>query len=153
MPTAVTSRSPAASTGPATDLAFPFNQRWGLVVWRWLHLARGELQHDPTQTPVWNRGRYLVEALAHCGTCHTPRTITYGMDGAKAFAGGYLGSWLAFNITPDRNAGIGTWSRSELASYLKNGCVAGKASAAGGISHRIRAACRAIISDLRRGTL
>nr|WP_237234712.1 cytochrome c [Sodalis praecaptivus] len=128
---------PAVSSVPSTELSFPFNQRWGLTVWRWLHLARGELRDESAQTPAWNRGRYLVEALAHCGTCHTPRTFTYGMDNAKAFGGGDLGAWVAFNITPDRNAGIGTWSRTELASYLKSGCIKGKASAAGGMAEAI----------------
>ncbi|AHF73835.1 2-Keto-D-gluconate dehydrogenase membrane-bound cytochrome c [Candidatus Sodalis pierantonius str. SOPE] len=127
----------AASSVPSTELSFPFNQRWGLAFWRWLHLARGELKDDRAQTPAWNRGRYLVEELAHCGTCHTPRTFTYGMDNAKAFGGGDLGSWVAFNITPERNAGIGTWNRTELASYLKSGCIKDKASAGGGMAEAI----------------
>jgi len=26
----------------------------------------------------WNRGAYLVDALSHCGECHTPRNLMGG---------------------------------------------------------------------------
>jgi mono/diheme cytochrome c family protein len=29
----------------------------------------------PSKSAEWNRGRYLVDALGHCGTCHTPKTL------------------------------------------------------------------------------
>ena len=125
------------SAGPQTDLSFPFNQRWGMRVWKWFNFDKGELKNDPSKSADWNRGAYLVEALEHCGTCHTPRTLTMGMDTDKAFSGGDLGSWVAFNITPDKNAGIGTWSQQELVTYLKTGFVAGKASASGAMSEAI----------------
>ncbi|VEA73233.1 Gluconate 2-dehydrogenase cytochrome c subunit precursor [Serratia rubidaea] len=100
-------------------------------LWKLFNFSAGELQPDPAKSDQWNRGRYLVEALAHCGTCHTPRTLTMGMDEDNAFAGGDLGGWTAYNITPDQRAGIGSWSQQELVDYLKTGNVAGRASAAG----------------------
>jgi hypothetical protein len=33
------------------------------------------------------RGRYLAEALAHCGECHTPRNLPAGCDISRWFAG------------------------------------------------------------------
>ena len=125
------------SAGPQTDLSFPFNQRWGMRVWKWFNFDKGELKNDPSKSAEWNRGAYLVEALEHCGTCHTPRTLTMGMDTDNAFSGGDLGSWVAFNITPDKNAGIGNWSQEELVTYLKTGFVAGKASASGAMGEAI----------------
>lgn len=122
---------------PQTDLPFPFNQRWGMRFWKWFNFDRGELQNDAQQSAQWNNGRYLVEALAHCGTCHTPRTLTMGMDNDKPLAGGDLGGWLAYNITPDKQAGIGDWSQQELVTYLKTGFVAGKASASGPMAEAI----------------
>ncbi len=122
---------------PQTHLPFPFNQRWGLRVWKWFNLDRGELQPDPTRSAAWNNGRYLVEALAHCGTCHTPRTLTLGMDNDRPLAGGDLGGWIAWNITPDRNAGIGDWTEDQLVQYLKTGYVAGRASASGPMAEAI----------------
>ncbi len=122
---------------PQTDLPFPFNQRWGIRFWKWFNFDKGELQNDTQQTAQWNNGRYLVEALAHCGTCHTPRTLTLGMDSDKPLAGGDLGGWWAFNITPDKQAGIGDWSQQQLVTYLKTGFVAGKASASGPMGEAI----------------
>ncbi|MCA4822230.1 MAG: c-type cytochrome [Serratia rubidaea] len=122
---------------PRTDLAFPFNQRWGMRLWKLFNFSAGELRPDPAKSDEWNHGRYLVEALAHCGTCHTPRTLTMGMDEDNAFAGGDLGGWTAYNITPDKRAGIGSWSQQELVDYLKTGNVAGRASAAGPMAEAI----------------
>ncbi|CAI0727960.1 cytochrome c [Serratia ficaria] len=126
-----------AQATPQTDLAFPFNQRWGMRFWKWFNFTPGELRPDATQSAQWNQGRYLVEALAHCGTCHTPRTLTMGMDQDKAFAGGDLGGWVAYNITPDRNAGIGSWSQQDLVDYLKSGQVPGRASASGPMAEAV----------------
>jgi len=120
--------------GPKTDLSFPFNQRLGMMFWQWLNLDKGELGNQPGKSDQWNRGRYLVEALEHCGTCHTPRNLTMGMDNDLPLSGGDLGSWVAYNITPDKKAGIGSWSQQDLVTYLKTGNLAGKASASGGMA-------------------
>lgn len=128
---------PVHKAAPRTDLPFPFNQRWGLRFWKWINLKEGALQNDPSQSPQWNNGRYLVEALAHCTTCHTPRTLTMGMDNDNSLAGGDLGAWEAFNITPDKNAGIGNWSKDDIVTYLKTGYLAGKASASGPMAEAI----------------
>src|SRR5579863_7492999 len=56
------------------DVAFPFDVRLTMVVWRSLYFHEGPLRADPAQSAEWNRGAYLVEAVAHCGECHTPRT-------------------------------------------------------------------------------
>lgn len=122
---------------PVTQLSFPFNQRWGIRFWKWFNLQQQQLQPDPQRSAQWNNGRYLVEALAHCGTCHTPRNFMMGMQEDKFLAGGDLGSWVAFNITPDRQAGIGNWSKQQIVTYLKTGYVAGKASVSGAMAEAI----------------
>lgn len=121
---------------PETDLPFPFNQRWGMRFWKMFNLTEGELKNDPQQSPQWNNGRYLVEALAHCTTCHTPRNLTMGMDTSKPLSGGDLGDWIAFNITPGKS-GIGDWSNQDIVTYLKTGYLAGKASASGPMAEAI----------------
>lgn len=131
------SQPAVAQAAPKTDLPFPFNQRWGMVFWKFFNFKEGELQADPSQSAEWNKGRYLVDALAHCGTCHTPRNLTMGMDTGKAFAGGDLGGFVAYNITPDKKAGIGDWSQQELVTYLKKGHVDGRASASGPMAEAI----------------
>ena len=70
-----------------------------------------------------NRGAYLVQALAHCGECHTPRNIMGGLEGGRAFAGtqdGPEGERVP-NITPHPETGIGKWSPGDIADLLKQG--------------------------------
>jgi mono/diheme cytochrome c family protein len=119
------------------DLPFPLNQRWILSGWKLFNFKPGEWQDDAGKSPEWNRGAYLVEGLAHCQECHTPRNLTMGVDLKRSFGGAQLGGWTAFNITPDPVSGIGGWKDEEVAQYMKTGLVPGKASAAGGMAEAI----------------
>src|SRR3954453_17260335 len=58
---------------PRNELRFPLNQRATIAGWKLLFLHGGIFRRDPSQSAEWNRGAYLVEGLAHCGACHTPR--------------------------------------------------------------------------------
>ncbi len=68
---------------PSHQLAFPFNIRLGLKPWRWLFASTQSLNID--QSTTLGRGRYLVDAVGHCGECHNPR------NSLGAFIGPYLG--------------------------------------------------------------
>src|SRR3954467_9765062 len=57
----------------ANQLSFPYDQRLVIAGWKLLFLRHGSWQPDGTKSAEWNRGGYLVEGLAHCGSCHTPR--------------------------------------------------------------------------------
>ena len=70
-----------------------------------------------------NRGAYLAEALVHCGECHTPRTMTGGLDVSKSMAGtvdGPDGETIP-NITPDAATGIGEWDLGDIEFALETG--------------------------------
>src|SRR5712691_11628509 len=69
------------------------------------------------------RGEYLVRALAHCGECHSPRTLTQATDNSRFLGGNPKGPEGAAmpNITPDGETGIGKWSEEEIADYLGSG--------------------------------
>jgi len=69
------------------------------------------------------RGEYLVRAVAHCGECHSPRTMTMATDNSRFLAGNPKGPEDAAmpNITPDRDTGLGKWSVEEIADYLGTG--------------------------------
>ncbi|MPM78908.1 Fructose dehydrogenase cytochrome subunit [bioreactor metagenome] len=126
---------PAVEQGTQpTQLPFPFNLRISMMVWNALFLDGKRFAADPAQTPEWNRGAYLTEALAHCATCHTPRNTLMGADTSRAFAGATLGPWYAPNITSDPVSGIGGWSVDELVQYLRTGRAEGKGQAAGGMA-------------------
>jgi mono/diheme cytochrome c family protein len=78
----------------------------------------------PTAVPTSGtaRGEYLVRAVAHCGECHTPRTMTMATDNSRFLAGNPKGPEDSEipNITPDKTTGL-TWSEEEIADYLGTG--------------------------------
>ena len=125
------------SKPPQTELPFPFNVRLSLAAWNAMNLDGKPFVADPGKSAEINRGAYLGQALAHCSTCHTPRSSTMGELSARSLAGASLGTWYAPNITSDPNSGIGNWSVEELAAYLKTGRAGLKAQAAGPMAEAI----------------
>jgi mono/diheme cytochrome c family protein len=105
----------------ANGLPFPLNIRQVMLFWNWLNFTPGRYQPNPQKSAEWNRGAYIVEGPAHCGTCHTPKTALGGDKTASTFAGGTLQGWYAPNITNDPHNGIGGWSKDDLVQYLKTG--------------------------------
>ena len=79
--------------------------------------SRAETQLD--------RGRYLVETVAACGNCHTPKGPNGPMPGKK-LAGGDVIKHEDFtaavpNITPDPETGIGSWTDEQILAALREG--------------------------------
>jgi mono/diheme cytochrome c family protein len=78
----------------------------------------------PTAVPTSGtaRGEYLVRAVAHCGECHTPRTMTMATDNSRFLAGSPKGPEDSEvpNITPDKTTGL-AWSEEEITDYLGTG--------------------------------
>ncbi len=97
-------------------LRFPFNIRAGLGLWKALYLRQGWVLEVP---PELERGRYLVEALGHCGECHTPRGPLGGMRKSRWLAGAPnpSGRGRFPNITPARLS----WSQADLVEYFTSG--------------------------------
>ena len=67
------------------------------------------------------RGKYLV-GIAGCNDCHTPGYFFGKPDMARFLSGsevGFempgLGVFYGPNLTPDRETGLGTWSRAQMA--------------------------------------
>ena len=112
-------------------LAFPFDQRWLMGFWSAFFNENRRFQPNTAQSPEWNRGAYIAEALAHCGECHTPRNLAFALDNRNKFSGAVTAGWYAFNITSDKGSGIGAWSDDELRGYLSAGHAAGHGTAAG----------------------
>ena len=128
---------PVEQSGTKTSLPFPMNIRASMMGWNLLFRNNSPLSADPKQSDAWNRGRYLAEGAAHCGTCHTPRGLLMQEENSVALSGAQVGPWYAPNITSDKVAGIGSWSQAELVEYLKTGRVEGKAQAAGSMAEAI----------------
>lgn len=112
-------RLPAdASPSQPHEVGFPFTIRRALGLWTRLFVSKdwavpGDL------SPAAERGRYLSEALAHCGECHTPRNALGGLQMARWMAGAPSpdGKGRVPNITP---AAL-TWSEADIAAYLESG--------------------------------
>jgi mono/diheme cytochrome c family protein len=125
------SLNPINARSAANALTFPFNQRWLMGIWSFLFNPNQRFEPNPAQSPEWNRGAYLVEAMAHCGECHTPRSLYQALDNRHKFAGAVQAGWRAYNITADRDSGVGAFSDSALSAYLAIGHAEGHGTAAG----------------------
>lgn len=95
-----------------------------LVTPLWLKLF-GRFSNPPARAPKDSveRGRYLVEHVSLCDDCHTPRNLLMVPRRALYLAGskvGILGEEIP-NITPDKETGIGEWSRNDIAEFLMTG--------------------------------
>jgi mono/diheme cytochrome c family protein len=114
---------PVEQENKPPDMTPPFGWRFVLVVWKWLYFQPGSFQPDPTQSPEWNRGAYLSNALGHCAECHTPRNFMGGQKAVMYYAGSADGpeGQLAPNITPDEETGIEKWSIPDMVWFLQTG--------------------------------
>ena len=142
---------PAVHT-PAVEnmLGFPFNQRWLMGFWSTFFNENRRFQPNSVQSPEWNRGAYIAEALAHCGECHTPRNLAFALDNRNKFAGAVTAGWYAFNITSDKGSGVGAWSDDELSDYLLAGHAKGHGTAAGPMGEAVDQSLNGIAaSDIR----
>jgi mono/diheme cytochrome c family protein len=139
--------APIDARGPATELPFPMNIRLSMLAWNLLFLDSQTFAPDPKQSAQWNRGAYLVEGAAHCSTCHTPRGFLMQEESSRALTGAQVGPWYAPNITSDPVSGIGSWSKDELAAYLRSGHLRGKAQAAGSMGEAVARSFQNLSAD------
>jgi mono/diheme cytochrome c family protein len=113
------------------QLSWPFNQRGLVGLWDVAFNTDERFRPNSSQSPQWNRGAYLAEAMGHCGECHTPRNVAYAVDNHQKFAGAITAGWHAYNITGDKDSGIGDWSDDDVYRYLSTGHADGHGGAAG----------------------
>ena len=114
---------PASSNQVAGhDMAFPWSIRRGIGLWKLLYLDSAPIIDLKPDEPVLERGRYLVEAVGHCGECHTPRDAFGGLDKARWLGGGPNpdGDGKIPNITP-HDDGIASWPEKDNAYFLESG--------------------------------
>jgi mono/diheme cytochrome c family protein len=125
---------------PENAMRFPFGYRELLAFWNRLFLKDARFARDRSQSVEWNRGAYLVNALGHCGACHTRRNLLGGEQENLAFTGGVyqdtiedsvhelqvvrfddvVRTWSSSDLTPSPR-GIGAWSADDIVAYLKTG--------------------------------
>src|SRR5262249_60096945 len=88
-----------------------------------LGLGAGNEQDNKEVT----RGKYLVQ-LAGCTDCHTPGYF-FGRPDMARYLGGSdmgievpgLGVFLGRNLTPDKETGLGNWTKDEITTAIQTG--------------------------------
>jgi mono/diheme cytochrome c family protein len=135
------SRPPVRQGNRPHDVAFPFSWRFLQSGWKLLFFTPGPFQPAPERSAAYNRGAYLVTALAHCGECHTPRNFLGAVRTGQRFSGTAdgPGGQLVPNITPDPGTGIGKWEKADVVELLKTGTTPEQS--------KVKGAMREVIQD------
>lgn len=104
-------------------LRFPYDSQLALAFWQALFFRPETFTPEPGQSVQWNRGAYLVQGLAHCGACHTPRNDWGGLREAQALAGGQVAGqgWYAPALDAAHEAGLQRWAGEDALALLKKG--------------------------------
>ena len=122
--------APAATDPPANHLVPPLGVRPLIAAWKWIEFKPASITRDPAHDDMWNEGRYLVDALAHCGSCHTPRNGLQAEDRARRFDGAMIDGWYAPPLNV-RSPAVRAWTTDRLEIYLRTGLDPHHAAAAG----------------------
>lgn len=141
---------PASATEPGEhELDFPFDMRFLLTFWRALYFTAGPLPGEPERDAAWVRGRYLVEALGHCGACHTPRSFLGAPDLSLYLAGNGAGpdGDVVPNITPDAATGIGDWTSLDMLLLLRAGILPDGDVVGGAMAEVVRNSTKHLTDD------
>jgi mono/diheme cytochrome c family protein len=119
---------PVPNTQHANAIPWPLSIRWPVAIWRKVFAPSPDappFNASRYADPVVARGAYLVEALGHCGSCHTPRAITLQEraldDSSDLFlAGGQrIGGWVAVNLRGNIGDGLGNWSKEDIIATMR----------------------------------
>jgi mono/diheme cytochrome c family protein len=113
---------PVRKETPRLTTWVPFYR--SVLVPLWLKLF-GRYFSSPARAPQSGieRGRYLVDHISLCGDCHTLRNVI-GVPQRRLYLAGSRTGLLGEespNITPDKETGIGEWSRDEIADLTLTG--------------------------------
>jgi mono/diheme cytochrome c family protein len=141
-------RSAVHAPARVNQLPFPLDQRVVVAGWKLLYLHRGLYQPDAGKSAEWNRGAYLVEGLAHCGACHTPRNGLGAERPDARFSGGDVDNWQAYAINTQSRAPI-PWTADALFSYLRQGWQADHGTARGPMAEVVSNLSSVSESDVR----
>lgn len=124
------SLKPLSAENKPVSAPWPLSMRWPLNAWRQLFSPKVQPYQPLTgMDDTSARGAYLVQGLGHCGSCHTPRSITmsekaYSEFGNNDYLSGSvvpLDGWIASNLRSDDLDGLGRISEEQLYMLLRTG--------------------------------
>ncbi|RFB81113.1 c-type cytochrome [Methylovirgula sp. 4M-Z18] len=114
------SLEPVKASAPRNEFMFPLNIRLTLAGWKLLFLRQERFVPDPAKDEKWNRGKYLVDGLGHCGACHSPRNLLGAEKASASFQGGEAEGWRAYALGGNSQSPV-PWDEGTLADYLAHG--------------------------------
>lgn len=137
----MTEVAPAKAKQKENGLPFPLNLRIWQAGWKLMFVDFGTYEADPQKSEAWNRGAYLVEGIAHCGACHTPRNLLGAEVSSQQYAGAAIDRWIAPALTGSNESAV-RWSAEDYATYLKFGATRDQGVAAGPMAPVVHAGLR-----------
>lgn len=101
--------------------------RLALMAGAFAALCGGSVAQAQAADAELERGRYLV-SIGGCNDCHTPGYF-FGKPDMTRYLGGSdvgfhipdLGIFVAPNLTPDKETGLGDWSIEQIVAALQTG--------------------------------
>jgi mono/diheme cytochrome c family protein len=138
-------------TNRSHDVSFPLSWRFLQNGWKWLFFTPARFHPAQERSEAYNRGAYLVTALAHCGECHTPRNWFGATEPDRFLAGTPAGpdGKKVPNITPDSKTGIGDWSEDDIVTLLATGQTPDFDFAGGAMAEVVKSTARLTEEDRR----
>jgi mono/diheme cytochrome c family protein len=121
--------TPVRAQNHANDIPWPLSLRWPLAIWRKTFAPNPDavaFNAARYPDPVIARGAYLVQGPGHCGSCHTPRSLTLqekALDesGSAYLAGGQvIDGWVAVGLRGNPGDGLGGWSAEDIIATLRS---------------------------------
>ena len=68
--------------------------------------------------------------------------VAFSLDNRRKFAGAKQAGWIAYNISSDKETGIGDWKPEEIAQYIGSGHAAGRGTANGPMGEAVEYSLR-----------
>jgi mono/diheme cytochrome c family protein len=100
-----------------------------MAAWNWRAGAEAQPKAPGNAQAVIKRGEYLVNQVARCGDCHTPRNAKGGLDATRHLRG--APTWFTPKIktkewedkAPDitANGKAGKWTEEKMIKFLSTG--------------------------------
>ena len=139
----VMTREPVSYRPPSNTMFVP---RFAVSFWKSRYFQPGRYRPDPARDAEWNRGAYLVESLAHCSACHTPRDKLGGEKKDRRYSGGEADGWHAPALDASSPSPV-PWNAQSLSAYFHAGLVDSHAMTAGPMAPVVRNLSRASEPD------
>lgn len=124
---------PVVQPAQSHVLAFPYGSQWALALWRGLYFRPSAAVAQVGEVGSQEAGRYLVQAVAHCAACHSPRNGLGALGGGQRLEGGLMPTegWQAPSLLDSREAGVQRWTPQAVVQLLRTGRTDAGATASG----------------------